>query len=1656
MKPQCRPLVGKLARPVLAILLALLQVLSCLPYPAVAREQDRTRSASTVFPAPPKNVSVNRTVPRVDPLPSSPKFSLFPSDEQITQARIFGSPLLQTDESRTGMGMFGALSNRVPENRALARALLSYSKGGNSEDVASLAGFLDRHPQSRWRAGLLANLGTVYRQTGRFTKALEAFEEVWRLTKGGTGQNARTLANWAGGELAEMYGHLGRSERLTSLFGEIEDRPLYGPAAEQVGAARELLSRKQQDPEGAARCGPMALARIRQLQGLPPDPNIDNASATPEGMSLARLAELAAQSGMNLRIAKREPGATIPTPAVAHWKVDHYSAIVDRKEINGREYYRVENPLFEREMWVSRAALDEETDGYFLVPEGELARGWRPVSSTEAEGIWGRCFNGIVDRERITYYDAKVYDEILCETCSPTSCPAVPPPMARHDVHAMLVSLNIEDAPVGYTPPRGPPARFIATYNQREMFQPAGGFQFSNLGWKWTFNWLSYVTDRGPITGPLDRGAVTVYLRGGGQEDYYINERIHFMSQAEVVLASVRPDVYERRLPDGSKEVFGMRAGIRVFLTQIVDPAGNALRFTYDSNLRLVAATDAIGQVTTLSYELPSDPYKVTRVTDPFGRSATFSYDTSGHLIRITDVLGLTSEFTYADGVDGDFITSLKTPYGLTTFRTGRGPSLNTYLEQSNRWLEITDPLGETERIEFRGTLPDTDRPPSDTTGATYYWDKRAWKQAPGDVRSARRWEWILIAAHTATGLTRFFKNPLESRLSYKYPGQLNEQTLVGKPQGNAGVPNAITRTLEGGVTQAYQFQHNERGNVTRFTDPAGRQFSYRYASNQVDVLEIQNDKANEVVARFTYNSQHEPLTYTDGANQSTSFTYNPQGQVLSVTNAQRDTTNFVYDVRGYLTTIMGPVAGAVSRFTYDGFGRVRTVTDSEGYVLTFEYDSADRLIGTIYPDGTFVQIAYDRLDPVYIKDRQGRETTVVYDALRRPTAVTDPLRRTTQMVWCNCGGLEQLIDPAGNVTTWTRDLQGRVTRKTLADETSTRYLYDNNTGRLKQMIDAKGQVIDYGYTLDDNLDWIRYSNTAVPTPDVRFAYDANYDRIASIQDGIGITTYTYNPAGSLGALQPAAVTGPLENSSVAYSYDELGRSIGRTVNGASSSWVYDALGRVIREANPLGTFIPTYVGTTARLSTLTYPNGQKTLLDYFDNGGDQRLRQIKHQAPNGGLLSQFDYAYAPAGEILSMVRQQPYIAAAPSAYAFNYDAASQLTGAVLGTADSTIAAFGYMYDAAGNRTVEQINELSRYGLFNKTNQLAWQVQGESAALFIYDLNGNLIDDGTRRFEWDALDRLTAIVMGNRRSEFSYDGLSRRTRIVEKENDLVVSDKQLVWCGNEICEERTAAGATRRFLPQGETEVVDGTDIPYFYTRDHLGSVRELTDSSGNPVAVYDYDPYGRPIRVGGAKDATFGYAGYYVHSPSGLNLMQYRAYDPNLGRWLSRDPIAEDGGLNLYLYVLNNPINVVDPDGRKGFPWDKVAEGFQQPLARFHVQCAIPHRRDELIAEFRSSEDHLKAVNTGWKRALEERKLSGAERSKLWDCVLRQRQATAQQQLEISRELWDLYFQYQQYQGEAGPGVPDVSTVFNNDAAAIMELSGPGGRWKQFYKKGP
>jgi len=109
----------------------------------------------------------------------------------------------------------------------------------------------------------------------------------------------------------------------------------------------------------------------------------------------------------------------------------------------------------------------------------------------------------------------------------------------------------------------------------------------------------------------------------------------------------------------------------------------------------------------------------------------------------------------------------------------------------------------------------------------------------------------------------------------------------------------------------------------------------------------------------------------------------------------------------------------------------------------------------------------------------------------------------------------------------------------------------------------------------------------------------------------------------------------------------------------------------------------------------------------------------------------------------------------------------------------------------------------------------------------------------------------------------------------------------------------------------------------YYYITDRLGNVRYVVDSSGVVVKSYLYSPFGQIHSSSGSLNQPYQYVGgefYWTEEDTGLKLLGQRWYDGDVGRFISRDPIGEEGGLNLYGYVRNNPVNKTDPEGKNPY----------------------------------------------------------------------------------------------------------------------------------------
>jgi RHS repeat-associated protein len=1402
------------------------------------------------------------------------------------------------------------------ENSDLQAAITAWERSGRPDSFGPLENFLAEHPQSPWSFSLTANMGILAARQAQFAKALHWLETAYELGKTQEESSLRRLADRALGELLRLYARFGDAEALERWLHEADERPMRGAATEGRTAARLALWGLRNQTGVAHRCGAAALKGVllakEKQPTLPLVKTLESARSGPEGLSLADLERLAGEVGLALQAVYRESASTaIPTPAVVHWKVGHYGALLDYQ--GGK--YLLRDGALPQDCWIASEIVEKEGSGFFLVEN--IGAGLRNATEEEKQNTRGR---GYVSGQQP---GANKPSTPRPPIQKPQKCDA----MATYTAYSATVSLVLEDTPLGYTPPKGPVIDLAMTYVQREDSQPAN-FSFFNFGPKWNSNWLGWVQD---IPGEPGN-SVSRAIPGGGTQYYngYDASTGQFTPQTDdgaiLQLVSETPIRYVLTKPDGSQETYaqsnGATAGTRhVLLSEIRDASGNTVTLSYDDKLRLTTITDAIGQKTTFTYGDPQDDLLVTAVTDPFGRSARLAYDDTGRLVSITDVIGIVSSFGYDSG---DFIESLTTPYGKSTFRYGE--------DGTTLWLEMTNPLGETDYLKFTQNAPIEFSDPIAPTGMnlfnaylmdrnSFYWDAHAYAHGGVDYSNANLYHFLHWEPNTSlsSDVIESQKDPLTRRVWYNYPGQ-----VWGGATGTLNLPSIIGRVLEDGTTQLTQISYGQYGHITSFTDPVGRETLFTYAENGIDLIEVAQKTATgqDVLFQATYNDKHLPLTITDASGGKTTFTYNESGQVLSVTNALDQTTQYEYDNDGYLIEVRNANGVAAVRFSYDKFGRVASLADAEGYTLRFQYDALNRLTEVLYPDGTKRLYTYDKLDLVEQSNRLGQTTKYTYDAARRLIAVTDPSGRVTKYGYNEAGYLTTLTDPAGNVTTWERDIQNRVVAKVYANGTKETYTYDPATGQLATVTDAKGQVKTYGYTIDERISTVEYTNAQQETPNVSFTYGTDYPRIASRTDGIGTTTYQYVPAGTPGAGQVAMEITP--NGTISFTYDLLGRKLSRSFGLLSESYSYDAIGRVISQSNPLATFNVEYLGQSD-LPTAVLPD-DAVLDTYYRYGApeeDRRLRAITHNAPFPLKVLDFLYQSNPEDQVTLTIEIGGRIV--PGWKTYEYDASGRLI--LENQLPGGLTAFHY--DAADNILGIQGPRGEWTASYNNVNEIV-QLQDVP---YDYDANGNLTSDGVRTYEWDAENRLVRIgyVQDFEKSTtFQYDGLNRRAIMVESIG-AESTTTTFLWDGTELLQAQKGE-ETVAYFPQGE---LHGNE-KLFYVQDRLGSVRETVNENGRLTAQMEYTAYGvtETRLIGkGAKAPDYRYAGLFLHEQSGLYLAVFRAYDPTAGRWISQDRLGEGEGLNLYQYANSSPLNFIDTIG--SFPL--------KLLSRFLLTILIP-----------------------------------------------------------------------------------------------------------------
>src|SRR5205085_2167619 len=243
-----------------------------------------------------------------------------------------------------------------------------------------------------------------------------------------------------------------------------------------------------------------------------------------------------------------------------------------------------------------------------------------------------------------------------------------------------------------------------------------------------------------------------------------------------------------------------------------------------------------------------------------------------------------------------------------------------------------------------------------------------------------------------------------------------------------------------------------------------------------------------------------------------------------------------------------------------------------------------------------------------------------------------------------------------------------------------------------------------------------------------------------------------------------------------------------------------------------------------------------------------------------------------------------------------------------------TVHAYGY--DLAGRRTAvggsyarTNVPSAAPTAAYNFNNQLtSW-----NGATLTYDNNGNLTNDGTNTYMWNARNQLVTI-SGSVNANFQYDAFGRRV------SKTINGTTQFLFDGANPVQEISGTSASANLLTAGVDEYFQRTDSAgaRSFLTDALGSTLALADSAGTVQTSYTFEPFGNTTVTGTSTTNSLAFTGRELDA-SGLYFYRARYYNPLLQRFISEDPAGFRGGINFYAYVANNPIGRIDPFG---FDW--------------------------------------------------------------------------------------------------------------------------------------
>ncbi len=747
--------------------------------------------------------------------------------------------------------------------------------------------------------------------------------------------------------------------------------------------------------------------------------------------------------------------------------------------------------------------------------------------------------------------------------------------------------------------------------------------------------------------------------------------------------------------------------------------------------------------------------------------------------------------------------------------------------------------------------------------------------------------------------------------------------------------------TAEGSSTTYMDHTYSTGAFISTITDPNGAQIQF---AQSADGLTVNKDLSCGMGLIFKYDvdPQYKFRMVKEMTERTPSYltrrtlmsrTYQDTNgdafpdRIIDASTVNNKTTFFDQDTLQARKALISPMGRTITSF-YNPANLLTTQTSVPGLYDTFYgYDNKGRLTSASTNTRT-VSFGYNS---------QGFLSSVVDPENRTTSYAYDPVGRVTQISRPDSSSLSFTYDPAGNMTVlanpssvshsfgYNRVNLNNAYVTPLSGSYS--YLYDRDR-KLIQTTFPSGRQIVNGYS------GTRLMQMTTPEGTIAFSYSCG-DKVDSIARGADAVSYSYD--GSL--ITGESISGSL-NQTLSYSYNNDFRLQSFTYAGDTSYYGYDDDGYVTG-AGPfvisrnLNNGLPEAVagGSLALMRTFNgygeadgeaYRVGGQGAASYLLSRGNMGRITTKLET-TGGITSSYDYAYDPLGRLTGVSRNgalvEQYQYNANGARTYEMNVLRGITGRVLSYSieDHLLTAGDVTYQ------------------YNADGFLTARTQGLSTTSYHYSSRGEL---------------LNATLPNGTFIAYAYDPLGRRT--VKKTNGMVM--EKYLWQGHTrlLAVYDGSDNLIMRFeYGDGNvplTATVGG--ITYYLAYDQVGSLKTVADAAGNVVKRIDYDSFGNiitdtnPLFV-----IPISFAGGQHDRDTNLVRFGYRDYFPEIGRWTAKDPILFAGGdTDLYGYVMNDPVNLVD---LWGLYWEYSQTTGQltyvyinNPMLPDYVQNAIPSMR--------------------------------------------------------------------------------------------------------------